>query len=193
MVIGSRWARRLAVAAVIPVVLASCGGGGGGGGGGPAISAEAYAAGFCGLLGDWLGSIQDRSSGLSGSFTAAASPADGQEILGTYVDGLIADTEELITGTEELGVPDVDGGGTIAETLIAAFEDAKAVLEDARAEVDGLPTDDPAAFAEASGALGVSIEASLGAIGASLSLSDVSSPELDAAFAEDPACTGIGV
>lgn len=190
MVKGSRWARRLAVVAVIPVLLAGCGGGGGGGG--PAVSAEAYASGFCGLLGDWLGSIQNSSTELSGSFAAAATPADGQEILRTYVDGLIADTEELITGTEDLGVPDVEGGEDIAKTLIAAFEDTKAVLEDARAEVDGLPTDDPAAFAAATGALGVSIETSLGGIGTSLSLSDVGSPELDAAFAEDPACTGVG-
>lgn len=192
MVIGSRWARRLAVAAVIPVVLASCGGGAGGGGGGPAVSAEAYAAGFCGLLGDWLGSIQDRSSELSGSFAAAATPAEGQEILRTYVDGLIADTDELITGAEELGAPDVDGGEAIAETLSAAFDDVKVVLEDARAEVDGLPTDDPAAFAEATGVLGTSIQTSLAGIGTSLSLSNVGAPELDAAFAEDPACTGIG-
>ncbi|MGQ0670631.1 MAG: hypothetical protein ACT4PO_13320 [Actinomycetota bacterium] len=189
MVIGSRWARRLAVAAVIPVLLASCGGGGGGG---PAVSAEAYASGFCGLLADWIGAIADRSTELSGSIATVASPTDGQELLAAYVDGLIADTEELLTGTEQLGVPDVDGGEAIAETLIAAFEDAKAVLEDARAEVDGLPTDDPAAFAEATGVLGTSIQTSLGGIGTSLGLSNVGSPELDAAFAEDPACTGIG-
>src|SRR5205823_5214919 len=82
-----------AIVVLVPIALASCGGGGGGGGGTTkTVSPDDYASRVCGSLQTWLSDIKDRSSSISTAISPGSSPQKGQDVLRTYLDGVISDT-----------------------------------------------------------------------------------------------------
>ncbi len=183
-------------AIVAAFVLGACGGDGGGdeppAGEDPAetVTAQEYATDICGALDAWVTASQDRASSLTGVLNPTDTPENRRDVLAGYIDGVIDDTEALLDDVQAAGVPDVDGGEQIAGQIADAFDSVRTELEQTRDDVDALPTDDPAAFTAAATQLGTSIQTSLTAVGTSVS--GISEPELNQAFATEPACSGVG-
>lgn len=161
-------------------------------GDGPAqtVTAQEYATDICGALDAWVTASQDRVGSLTGALNPTDSAENRRDILAGYIDGVIEDTDVLISEVEAAGAPDVEGGEEIAGQIADAFDTVKTELEQTRSEVDSLPTDDPAAFTAAATELGTSIQTSLTAVGTSVG--EISEPELNQAFAAEPACSGVG-
>lgn len=193
--LGSKKRSRLvALAVAVPVVLGACSGGGGGDNAAnnapKKVTAATYAKGICTTMQTWLDAIQSGGQAIQ-DLPSDASITDRQTALATYLDGVVAATGALVDGAKAVGIPDVDGGADFAGKIEGAFEDAKTALEDARAQVDQLPTDDPTAFQNAAQGLGGSVQTSVTAIGGSIST--LSQPDLDQAFSSEPACTNLGI
>ena len=178
----------LAALAALALFVGACGGGDdeGGDGGGDTVSPESYAADICTAVGDWVTAIQDGASEI----TTSADASSGVEVLQSFLDDAVTETEALISEVEDAGAPDVDGGEEFADQLRSAFDEAKTVLEGARDDAADLPTDDPAAFSTAAAELGTSVQEALGAVGSELS--EPSDESLATAFEEEEACTSIG-
>jgi hypothetical protein len=175
--------RTIVAGTALLLVATGCGGGG-------KVGAEEYVASVCTEVGGWVEEVQARSDRLGKDVAGLTANDARRDLLAVYFDDLIAVTDDHLAGMRNAGVPDVDAGQSIADAFVGVFEDAKAALQDARAKVDELPTDDPAAFAAAAGELGNSIESALTEVGGSLQGLD--SPELTAAALDQdcPALTG---
>jgi len=182
--------RRLTTIAVLGAALAlgACGGDDDddGGGGGDQVSAEEYASAICSSTQDWVGSLQKRATDLGESLGTDVSPEQGKDALAGFLDDVIADTDDWIAGVTDAGVPDVSGGEQAAEDLRAAAEEAKGVLEDTRASVEDLPTDDEAEFAREADEVGNATEESLGKVGDAIA--EPESDELRTALEETEEC-----
>lgn len=176
---------RAAVAAVLLVSLAlalsACGGQ-------STVSPRAYARTVCGSVGAWQRHIRSRTDRMTSSLGSDVSPQKGKEVLATYLDGVIQETDQVISDLNGTGVPDVKGGQTVASKFVGAFESVRTTLRNARSAVDRLPTGDRAAFKEAASKIGEDIQSSFGSV--SSSLSGVGGSELDAAFNAEKSCQG---
>jgi hypothetical protein len=184
----NRRLRVLAAVAALALLVGACGGGDDDGGeeGGDSVSPETYASDICTAVGDWVTAIQEGASEIATSADASS----GVEVLQSFLEDAVTETEALISEVEDAGAPDVDGGEEFADQLQSAFDEAKTVLEDARDDAADLPTDDPAAFSTAAAELGTSVQEALGAVGSELS--EPSDESLATAFEEEEACTSIG-
>ncbi len=169
--------------ALIVALVAACGGGG-------KVSAEEYVKAICTEVMAWTGEIQTLSEEVGQNLSAEATPLEGQAVLADFLDDVVAATDDHLAGVKDAGVPDVENGEEIAGTLVGVFEDAKEILVDARAKVDELPTDDPAAFGTAADQLGGSIQSALEGVGGGLG--SLESPELSEAAGAEPACAELG-
>ncbi len=178
----SKHAKTLVCLVAATLVLAGCGSK-------KTVSAETYMTGLCTEIGDWLHAVQARSGEIGNELTPGMGPADGKKVLAGFLDDVIALSQKAVDGIEAKGVPDVENGDQIAAALKGAFEQAKGIFQDARAKVDDLPTDDPAAFQRAATDLGSSIQKASNRIGSSLGT--VKSPELVQA-AKTKACAERG-
>ena len=157
---------------------------------GPApVSAETYVSSLCTSMQAWITGLQEGQAQVEAS-VEPGNAESGKQALAVFFDGAVTGTDTLITSVEGIGVPDVEGGDEIAATLVTRFSEAKTALENARSQVDTLPTDDPAAFKTATDELGGTIQTQLQAIGTALSA--LSQADLDAAANADPACQALG-
>jgi len=179
--------RFVAISLVIPIVLAACSGGGGSG---TKVSADAYATTVCTHIKTWLDQIKQRASDLKTAVAPGTSPQTGKDLLGSYLDGVIADTSDMINAIKDTGTPDVPNGSQISDTLVSGLEQAKAAFDDARSQVDQLPTTSRSAFSHAAEQLGTSINSKVG--GVVQSFQGIKSPQLDQAFRTASACQSNG-
>lgn len=178
----SKHVKLMAAIAAVAVLLVGCGGK-------ETVSPESYMTSLCTEMGDWLTGIRSSVKDLGNEITPTMTPAQGKDALGAFLDDVIGLTQEALDGVKAAGIPDAEGGEEIATKIQGAFEQAKKVFEDARAKVDELPTDDPAAFQGAATQLGTSIQDASSKIGGSLG--GVKSPELDKAARNVTACTDL--
>ena len=180
-------------------LLAACssgdGGGGGSGGGndGSADTATApadYAEGLCTAIADFQTDLDRQSAELQDALgQGTPSPADMKDTLVTFVSGLSDRTHELIDEVEALGTPDVENGEEVRSTLTGAFETVVAAFDEAEADIEALPTDDPAALVQGFTDVGTKLQDAGTEI--STSFGDIQSPELDEAAADVEACSGV--
>jgi hypothetical protein len=177
--------RFVALALVIPIVLAACGGGGGSG---SKVSADAYASTVCTHVKTWLDQIKQRVGDLQAAVSPGTSPTKGKDLLRSYLDGVISDTDDMINAIKDAGTPDVPNGDQLSSTLLSGLERARGTFDDARGQVDSLPTSSRSAFAHAAQQLGSSINSKVGGI--EQSFQGLHSPELDKAFNKVAACKG---
>jgi hypothetical protein len=165
------------------------GGDGDGGGGGQTVPPATYVKGLCTSVQSYVDDITTLSTDFAGGIDPAASADEQKQAVLDFLDDALALTDGLIDDVDAAGVPDVDGGGGVVSAIAVSFEQARGVLEDARARVEAASTDDPQAFAAELNEVGATIQSSLGEIGGSLDL--VESPELATAAADEPACAAL--
>jgi hypothetical protein len=187
--------RRFVTALILALgLLAACANGdggadGGGGDGAQTVSAESYVRSICTSMQSFLTEVQDKSTDFTTNLDPTASLEEQKAGVVAFLDDIIASTAALIGQLEAAGVPDVDAGETVVAAMKDSFDQARAVLEQAKTQVQDLASDDPQAFAEELSAIGTSIQESLGEIGSSLDALDT--PELSAAAEGEEACQAV--
>ena len=191
--------RSMLVAGLVLAVfaMAACsnddGGGGGGqtggetGGQATTVSTDTYVSGLCTTMGTYVSDVQSITNEFTASLDPTAALEDQKTVVVTYLEDVITATETMISEVEAVGVPDVDNGEAVVGAVRDSFQQAQAVLEDAKSTVEGLSIDDPVAFGNALIDLGTSLETSLAGVGDSLGALD--SQELSEAAAAAPACS----
>jgi ElaB/YqjD/DUF883 family membrane-anchored ribosome-binding protein len=150
------------------------------------LSAGDYAKQACDTMQTWVTSVQQRSQGFqpSGSNLESVKTAWLD-----FLDGVIADTDQMLSDLEALGTPAVDGAEEAVTQLTGALQrlnDAFTTLRDDSAQ---LSTADPAQFQKDFQALLKNFQSEMSGMGDAFS--QISNQELDKAFNAEPACASL--
>jgi ABC-type transporter Mla subunit MlaD len=149
------------------------------------VSAEEYMQTLCSETLNWFETIQEDAGEIQALGTDTP-PDEAKEKLQGFLDATIENTDELISAVEEQA-PDVENGEEISDDVAAAFGDAKEAFEEAKDQVDDLPTDDQEAFDQQLSEIGSALSAQGDALREGFgALSD--SEELETASEEVDAC-----
>jgi hypothetical protein len=189
--VRSRSFKLILIVSATALAFSACGGSKGPDTGtdGGKVTAKAFAHSVCSAVLQWQADIQKRSGDVSTQLGTSPDAAKGKQVLGDFIDGIITDTDTVITKLKGAGTPDVDQGQTASDALVNAFQQVKTSLTGVRTSIDGLPTDDPVAFQQAATNLSTSISSSFDSV--ATSLKDVKVPALDDAFNADTACSSV--
>ena len=188
---STEWKRIAATGAISLVGLVAIAGCGGDddGGSDDTVSADEYVSSVCLAINDMAGVLEGSQTELQDALSG--DPEQGKDLL----VGFLSDAADTVGGVREdleaAGVPDVDSGEEIADALPAAFGELETVMADAATEAEDIPTDDPAAFAEAAQGVGSTIQEAGTQIGESLD-ELATSEELETAAAESEDCQSLG-
>ncbi|HEX2577431.1 MAG TPA: hypothetical protein VHK88_13835 [Aquihabitans sp.] len=157
---------------------------------GDAVPVEDWAEDFCGGFDTWIGQIQEAGAQVSEGIT----PGDLEGAKAAFVDlfdTAAAETDTLIGVLADSGSPDIEDGEGLVEDLTGKFEEFKTAIEDAGAEAEAVPTDDPTAFQEQVEALGQTFQEEATAVGDSFGELDSKYPSQDLQSALSESCTSI--
>lgn len=146
-------------------------------------SAEEYATGVCTAINDWIASLTTQASSLS---DVPTDPVAGQDVMLTFLDAVIADTDALVSKIEALGAPDVADGEAANAALLTTLEQVRDLYQTLRDGVAGLDTSDPTAFATA--LTGLSTALSTGSSDIGSALDEFQTGDLATVFQGTPAC-----
>lgn len=172
------------------VLLPACSDDGGGDeGGAQPVTPGTYVKSLCTSVQSYVDDITTLSTDFAAGIDPAASVEEQKQAVLDFLDDSLALTDALIDEVGAAGLPDVEGGAAMVAAIAASFQEARDVLEAARARVEAASTEDPQAFAAELNEVGATIQSSLGGIGASLDL--VESPELAAAAEDEPTCAAL--
>jgi hypothetical protein len=172
-----------ACAIAIAAGLAACGGSSSSG-----TTPAAYVKSICQAIGPFQKTVQQRSTALN--LSNIKSPADGKKALQDFLNQVAADADKAVTQLKAAGTPSVDNGKKVSAAIVGAFTQLKAALQKAATQAGNLPTTSATAFQSAARSLGSTVQSSMSGIGGSLS--NLKSPELEAAAKKEPACTSLG-
>ena len=106
-----------------------------------------------------------------------------------FLDGMVQDTQALVTKIQSLGVPDVSDGQAAASTLKGEFSTLQSDIQSLRDQSADLPTTSEAAFAAAFQPILQKFQTDLTAFGQELS--KFTGDKLDAAFSKAPECANL--
>lgn len=149
-----------------------------------------YMEGLCAAIVSFQTDLESESASLEDSFSGdTPTPEESKTVLGTFLGTLADRTEQLLDEVDALGTPDVGNGEDVKTALTSAFEQVVVLFRDARSEIEGLSTEDPAALAEGFATAGTKLQEA--ATGITAPFDDLSSPELDEAGADAPSCAGV--
>jgi hypothetical protein len=160
------------------MAAAGCGGGAGDG-----ASPEAYVRARCTTLLAWKAAVQHAGKKIQGERPRTL--AQGRQNYVRFVSELLAATRRAATAMRAAGVPGVSNGPQIEHALVAVFDDAAGVLQQARGRARMIPINGTRAYTKAVGALTASIRTTMTKMG---SVSPGDSSQLQAAAATSPAC-----
>jgi hypothetical protein len=153
-----------------------------------AVAAEAWADEVCTSLASWQTDVESWRGDLASALTDVSSVEDVRGELATFLANAVERTDELLADVDAAGAPAVEGGDDVAETLESSLTQVRDTFEQARAEAEELPTDDPGAFV--TGAQEVATSIGLGVSSAVSALQDLSAdPGLASAIGESSACS----
>jgi hypothetical protein len=181
------------LAAVGLLAAAACGGGGGdegaGDGASETVAAETWMGDFCAALDSWQTELTEGAPDLA-SVTDVAAAKDS---VVSFLDGAAASTQTLVDEIEAAGVPDVADGEAIATEMRDAIASVGNDFSTARDDVEGLSTDDPAAFAADLSEIGTTLTEAGSAAGATFDRLAEQYPaaDLDAAAQDAAACESV--
>ena len=146
-----------------------------------------YANDLCTALIAWSEDLRDRQTELQEGSTPDRSPEDDRAALEQFVEGAVAASDRFVEAVEGAGEPDIENGEEAADAFQAGAEETRDELEQARQDVEELPTDSPGAYRAA-------VEEFVGELRTTLEADeqfrDVDAPELDRALDEASACQG---
>lgn len=169
----------------LALVSAACSGDGSADG----VPAARYASALCSSMQTYLTDVTALSDAFVSKVNPEAPLEEQKRSVGEFLDEVLTATDTLIEDLMEAGVPDVVGGEEIVTAIRSSFDQARSVLEDARARVEALDVEDRRAFATELNAIGSTIQNSLGEIGTSLE--GLTAAELASAVEDEPACAEV--
>jgi hypothetical protein len=158
------------------VALAACGG----------PSARQWADRVCTALTPWRTQIAALNSTARSRVAAASSPAQIRDELAALLRGALAATEAARAEVVDAGIPDVTGGAEVAGRFIASLVAVRDAYARARAELERLPVADQSSFT--TGVVGIFDRLNADYARTAPDTSALSSPQLQAAFADLPRC-----
>jgi hypothetical protein len=156
--------------------------------GGGTAAAE-YVTAVCGGVVDWLGEIQTLTQEFQETSSGATNARQVKGAAVAYFEGLLGATETLISSLEDSGVPDVPRGDEAAQHVLDGLGEVRTAMENARARIRDLATDDPQAFVARLRAITTEMGRQMSSVGSSME--EFQAPELDAAAADVEACEGV--
>jgi hypothetical protein len=188
----AKWFRLITVAVLSAFVLLACGGGSDDGGdegdSTEPVSAEQYVTGLCSAMVEWQGKAQELATTLQSEIQAGGAGleiGDRKEKLTSYLENLQTATEDFIARVEGAGVPDVEGGGDVAENFLNGFRQLVDVIENAQEQIADLP-ETPAEFQAATDQLGDQLQGGFETIGTQFE--DMGETPIDEAFEAEESC-----
>jgi hypothetical protein len=176
-----RGAAALALSALLGVALSACGGSSGSSG---RVSAISYAGALCKAVGPFEQEIYARQNALA--VTGVSSPTAGKKVLEQFMSALQSDSAKAKRQLQAAGVPDINGGQSLATALVPLFGRIDTTLQTAAAEARALPTGSATAFRAGAVKLAATVKTSVGDLGTGLG--HVSRGSLEAAARKAPAC-----
>ena len=185
--VKKRGLRFCVIAILLPVALTACSGGGGSS---TPVSPTDYMGAVCSHVQTWITDIRQGFQQLQEAARPGTAPDKGKDLLRSFFDRAVSDTDAMISGIEDAGTPAVQSGQAVASSLISQLQRARAALDTARKAVDTLPTSSQSAFQQAANSLGSQIQSNMSGIGTAISA--LHSPELEQAAKKAPDCTSLG-
>jgi hypothetical protein len=184
--------RSLVLTIGIALTAVACGGGGVEGG----VEAEVWVRSVCTTLTEWNGELQSRTGDLQTEIQGLPrGDFEGlQDVMLTYVDAVIEDTEQAVTSLEDVGVPDVEDGEEASELIVGGIREARTIFVDAREDIAALNPGRPQQFATALQEIGAQVQEGGERVLAGFEAADergLGGEELDEAFNEEPACSAL--
>ncbi len=154
------------------------------------VSAEKWVKSVCTSLDDWAESLAGAQDDPD---LSATDLADRKDALVGYLEEVTDATSTLLRRLKKAGTPDVDDGKAVAGTFRKGFTQARDTFADAADQAAGLAIDDEAQFEEDVTDLRDAINEGAEAISETFDDADqkYEVQELDDAFDEEPACSGI--
>jgi len=196
-----RWIVRSLILALPLTALVACGGdsggdsagggaGGDGGGSSETTSPAEYVQGLCTAIASYQTDLEEQNTAFQQEFSSGTpTPEETKNTLVGFLDEIKGRTEQLIDEVEALGTPDVDNGDNVRTAMVGAFQKVVDLFDEAKADIEGLSAEDPAALVEGFTQVGTKLQEAGNDI--QNSLTDFESPELSDAAAEADACKGV--
>lgn len=181
---------RLPILTLLAAAALAAAGCGGGGGEPEGVEPAAWAADVCGALALWQKTLQDKAQALTQEVLEAPGPEAAKDRIGVFLDDVIEDTGTMIESFESAGVPAVERGEELRDDFREGLEQMRTAFEDAREQVDDVPTDDPQAFQQQLTQIGSELQTQGEGIGETMESLDekYDAAELSRAFEEDEQC-----
>ena len=178
---------RLALAFALVVSSAAAGACGGSTGGttasGETVPAKQWVGELCTGISSWQANLQEVPDA-----SANADLAKLKTDMSSFLDALVRNTEGLVSRIEKAGVPDVSNGEQAATAFRSAFTGMETSFQQAKATIDGTPTDEAAKFAAGLTQVGVVLKDSIDQAGRAFGDISTRYPDLGKAAKEVPAC-----
>ncbi|CAN5181129.1 hypothetical protein BH20ACT3_BH20ACT3_01090 [soil metagenome] len=143
---------------------------------------EQWATDFCGPFTAWLESIDE--AGTEVQSAEADSLEEGKVLIVDLFDTAKEETDSLIDSIETTGPPPIDDGEALLGELVGIFGDFNGAIDSARAEIEGVDTNDAAAFEQDVQDAVTTFQEEIGEVSESFTQLDQEypSPELDQAL-----------
>jgi hypothetical protein len=178
--------RRIAVATVLLALAAAAAGCGSSSTSTSKVSARTYVATLCRAVLPF-----ERNLVVHGSLLNKASPSNtaaSKKALQSFFAAVSDDTSSAATQVRHAGTPDVKNGPQIAAAIGTAFNQLRSATRRAVSQAATLPTSNQKAFRSAASTLFAHFRSAMNGIGDSLQTNALSSPELQQAAKNTPAC-----
>ena len=161
---------------------------------GSGVAVETWAGGVCSSVDTWLQGINAKGTQLSQDVQGVSDLNKGRDLLVQFMEDAVSLTDDMLSGVESAGSPDVENGEQLQADLLAALQPVKDTFSQAVDKAKALPTDDPTAFSEAATQLGQEITDSQTAFSASFDQlqAKYDDPAVNQAFTDVPSCAQLG-
>ncbi|HEX6207326.1 MAG TPA: hypothetical protein VF058_03115 [Actinomycetota bacterium] len=180
---------RRALVLTLALVVAACGGPEGAGD----VATDVWVRDVCTTLTDWNDRLQSRTGTLQtdlqglpqGDFQAL------KDLMVSYIDGVIEDTDQAVTSLEGAGAPAVQDGEEASRLMVRGIGEVRTIFEEAREDIAALDVSRPRRFAMALQEIGSRIQQGGQRVQATFQEVDqrgIGGEELDRAFSEEPTC-----
>lgn len=155
---------------------------------GGAEAAE-YVTAVCDGVTGWIGEIQALTQEFQDASSRATNIRQVKAAAVAFLGGLLVATDTFVADLEESGVPPVPRGEEAAQQILDGLEEVRTAMEDARARIQRLATNDPQAFVARLREITEEMARQMSSVGTSME--EFEAPELDAAAEDVPECEGV--
>jgi len=157
-------------------------------GGSSKVSANSYVKGVCTAITGYLTSIRNRENTVKSGATPS-SPTQGRQILQSFTNGMLSDTDHAISQLKAAGVPNIGNGDKISSAIVTVFTKVRTALAQAQTQANQLPITTPTAFKSAVTQYVSTFQSSLANVASGLS--GLRSPDLVKAAGQTSACQSL--